>query len=555
MDPDLRDLLAAWHGGEIDPARQEQLLERVRVDEPFRQAFVAEVWMLGMLKAVQSAEPRWLRLEDEIGWGVEPSTADSLEDRIVGRLGEAAVNRPRRRWWRWAIAALIPLAAILTAALFRPRGDGGARPPVAKAYPRVDASAGLAMVVKLDGVRWESGDDPHPAEGDVLAAGSLRFRSGRLTLSMLTGVSLTVEGPADVELVSDNKVVCRRGRMRVRSSVGEQGFLVCGPDSAVLDLGTEFGVNVGDDGTARARVFDGRVESAIMGGDGTFQRTRSFGENEAFEIDPPAGEIGPVAGAVDFLGPTNLAIPPLALSRDYSAAVRRSRPWGYWRFETIDGGVAVNEVAGRPAMRVVGPIRLAANLGGNRCLELPEGRDRQDLELEGLWQPPWDSGFAVELWAISERISHSTLVSISSPQDENNHVMLLELTSRNLLHRPASVRFLHRWPPGGSGGDNLYSHVPYVPYRWHHVVAQYRGDRIELFVDGEAMPPLSVAPGHGGEPCKLLVGRLTTRPGTGISIDRPLIGRIDEMALYDHPLTIDEVREHQRLGARTSPSP
>jgi hypothetical protein len=159
------------------------------------------------------------------------------------------------------------------------------------------------------------------------------------------------------------------------------------------------------------------------------------------------------------------------------------------------------------------------------------------------------------LWALSERISHTTLVSMTAPHDSNNHLLLLELTSRNLLHPPALVRFLHRWPPGGSGGDNVYSHTPYIPYRWHHIVGQYRKDRIELFVDGEPVLSLSVAPGHAEQSCRVLLGRLTTRPGTGISVDRPLVGRIDEFALYDHPLADDEVREHHRLGTGPSPSP
>jgi hypothetical protein len=49
------------------------------------------------------------------------------------------------------------------------------------------------MVIKLDGVTYELTGEPHPSDGDVLAAGRLRFLSGRATLSMLTGVVLDVE--------------------------------------------------------------------------------------------------------------------------------------------------------------------------------------------------------------------------------------------------------------------------------------------------------------------------------------------------------------------------
>jgi hypothetical protein len=549
MEPDLNDLLAAWLGRDVDPARREELLARLRRDETFRRAFVAEVWMLGKLKAVQSPESRWLRLEDELGWSAAEATAgEALEDRVVSRLPLPKLARPRAwRGWAGAAAALVLLGAGLALWSWPRRGE---RPRAAtRAYPKVDPQAGLAIVVKLDGVQWNMGDDPPPGEGDVLAPGRLRFRSGRIVLSTLTGVMVAAGGPADLELVSNEQVVCRQGRLRVRSPAGQRGFVVSGPNSAVLDLGTEFGVNTDPDGTARARVFDGQVESALTGADGAPQRTRLFRVNEAFAIDPRAGQIESVAEPVDFLGPLNLTAPPLVLGADYPAAVGRSRPWGYWRFESSDGETIANEIAGRPALRVVGPIRLAGGPGGNRYAEFPAGPERKNLELDALWHPTWRSGFAVELWVLSEQVGHASLVSMTAPHDTNNHLILLELTSRNLLHKPASVRFLHRWPPGGTDGDNLYSLAPYVPYRWHHVVGQFRGDRIELYLDGAAMPPLSVNPAHPDEPCRILVGRLTTRPGHGISIDRPLVGRMDELALYDHPLTAEEIRDHSRLGA------
>jgi hypothetical protein len=68
MKEDLSDLLSAWLGREIDPARCGELLARLRVDDEFRQEFVPEIRMYGMLRTVQSAEPRWLRLEDDLGW-------------------------------------------------------------------------------------------------------------------------------------------------------------------------------------------------------------------------------------------------------------------------------------------------------------------------------------------------------------------------------------------------------------------------------------------------------------------------------------------------------
>jgi hypothetical protein len=110
------------------------------------------------------------------------------------------------------------------------------------------------------------------------------------------------------------------------------------------------------------------------------------------------------------------------------------------------------------------------------------------------------------------------------------------------------LRLLHRWPAGWEGGDNTYSRDPYVPYRWHHLVGQVAGGRIELFADGEPSSQLSITPEHADIACQFILGRLTALPGTGLTIDRPFVGRLDEVALYDHPLSPEEVREHHRLG-------
>jgi hypothetical protein len=562
MEPDLCDLLSAWLGREVEPARREELLERLRRDEAFRREFVAEIRMLGMLKTVQSPESRWLRLEDELGWSAaEPSPGEALEDRVVRKLDDPPP--PRRSWPRvgGSVAAAAALLAAVSFATFGPK-----RPPAtpgagARPYPKVDTATGLAMVVKLDGVRWEPTGDPHPSEGDVLAEGRLRFGAGRAVLSMLTGVVLDVEGPADVELLDTDRVLCRRGRVRARVPAGAEGFRVLGPNAAVVDLGTEFGLNVGADGKLRGRVFKGRVEAALLSAAGTPQRSffldaTKANASKAFEIDSRSGHIEPVAASEDYVPASDPAAPPLTLSADYSAAVLRGRPWGYWRFESLKGGVVPNEVAGRPPLNATGPVRLGAapGSGGNRWVELQEAEGPQFLAMRDPWHPSWTPGYAVEFWCLPGSISHASLVSLVTPKDTDHHVFLMELTSRNRLtiHKPDSVRLLHRWPPGWEGGDNTYSQEPYVPYHWHHVVGQVNGDRIELFMDGRLSSSLSITAGHEDRPCQLILGRLTGLPGSGLSVDRPFVGRMDEVALYDRPLSAGEVRDHYRLGALPS---
>jgi hypothetical protein len=238
----------------------------------------------------------------------------------------------------------------------------------------------------------------------------------------------------------------------------------------------------------------------------------------------------------------------LTLDAGYTAAILESRPWGYWRFESMDGDMVPNEIAGRSPLRSTGPIRLETGPGDrlNHWASFRASHNPQFLEMTQPWQPTWQPGYAIEFWCLSESIGHASLLSLVSPKDTDHHVFLLELTSRNRLtiHKPASVRLLHRSVPGWEGGDNAYSQNPYVPYRWHHVVGQVDANRIELFLDGQLSSTLSIAPDHKDLPCQLIIGRLTSRPGSGLSVDRPFVGNIDELTLYDHPLTATEIRNH-----------
>jgi hypothetical protein len=559
---DLIDLIAASRGEDLAPGRLEQLLARLREDEAFQQAYVDEIRMLGMLKAVQSMEPRWLRLQDELGWGpAEQKREGDFETELMGRVRDARPRRGLGSWRRPALAALAIGLAIGLAALAWPgmrRGAGPiALPAPSPAYPRVDVEHGLAMVIKLDKVEWARADEPHPAEGDILASGRLQIRSGRATLSMLEGVVLIVEGPADLDLISDARVFCRQGKLRARVPKGAEGLVISSPSAAVLDLGTEFGLNVQDGGKSQVKVFEGKVEAVVKTGPGSENLTRLMDARQVAEIVPGSGEIEAADGSVGFIGPLDLAPPSLALDPDYPKTVLASKPWGYWRFESMNGVAIPNEVPGRPSLLATGPIGLTDASADNHGVVFKAGESLQYLAMDGLWEPSAGRGYAVELWFLSESIDHSSLVSMPSPKDTNHHLLFLEIESRNryALHPPASVRFLDRWPPSLGGGHNIYSENRYIPYRWHHLVGQMNGGRMELYLDGEPTRSTRVDLDHPTAPCQVLLGRLSTVPLSQKDDSRWFYGRgfaglLDEVALYDHALSIEEIRRHHRSAAQ-----
>ena len=141
----------------------------------------------------------------------------------------------------------------------------------------------------------------------------------------------------------------------------------------MLDLGTEFGMNVEPDGKMRGKVFEGRVEAAVLNEAGTLQRSRMMkGEEPAFEIDPEPARSRRGRGRTSSSRASDLVAPPLVLDPGYQVAVLESRPWGYWRFERSPTARSPTRSPGRPPLRVDGPVRLSEPAGGE-----PERRLRR----------------------------------------------------------------------------------------------------------------------------------------------------------------------------------
>jgi hypothetical protein len=418
------------------------------------------------------------------------------------------------------------------------------------------------MVVALEGVRWDPSGGAPPSTGEVLVARRLGLRSGRATLAFLSGVTLTLEGPADLDLVSIDRVYCRVGRLRARVPQGAEGFVVAAPAAAVVDRGTEFAVNVDADGRSRVFVFEGVAEAALLDPGGSPKLTQIVERSQSFDLDPRTGRIAEAdARPEGFARSPETAPPQLALDPLYPAAVMASRPASYWRFESVSDGSFPNEVPDGPPLRPSGPVA-RDGAAGRGCAVFRAGEPVQFLSTDRLWELARSPGHAVELWVLPGEIRDASLVGLFPPKDHLAagkrgrfvHTFLLELTAydRGSLFKPASVRFLHRWPLDTRVGHNIVSEAVYVLRRWHHVVAQKNGGRLELYFDGELDRAMPLEPDHPTMSCRLVVGRRTPDPNEPRD-ERPFTGRIDELAIYDHPLSSDEVRGHYRLANQEVP--
>jgi Concanavalin A-like lectin/glucanases superfamily/FecR protein len=554
-------LFSSWCDGSLSVAQAERLDSLVRTDAEFRKLFLEYMDLHAILSvdvnpapASSRAGPDLRSMEGEGDEGGEGAVRRIIGGAYGSDARPATFRLPGHwagsRMWRAAAAAVLLVGV---AALLRSRDRQEAmvvsRPPL--------PNASLAVVINQVDAHWDASDGPAPVETGMIAARRLRLQSGLATLAFLSGVTLTLEGPADVDLVSIDHVFCRRGRLRARVPKGAEGFVVASPRSAVVDAGTEFALNVGDDGKSHVMVFEGSVEAALLDEDGSSRRVQFVGRGRSFDLDSCTGRIAESAARPEGFIPTpDLPVPALTLDPAYSTAILSSRPRGYWRFETLAAAAIPNEVPGGPPMRVNGPVAIDG-AAANGCAVFRAGAPEQFLSTDVLWELARAPGHAIELWFWSEGYSYASLVSLFPPRELNVpaqtsrylHSFLLELTAhdRQSLHKPASIRLLHRWPLDIQVQVNTYSAGVYIPRHWHHVVAQKQGDLMQVYLDGAPARPLVLDSEYPTLACNLVVGRRT--PDTLDPKDsRSFVGRLDELAIYDHTLTAEEVHHHFQLA-------
>jgi hypothetical protein len=438
---------------------------------------------------------------------------------------------------------------------------------VASSAPAEPPAAGaeLATVVRVEHLLWD-GDGPAPGEGSVVSSGRLRLRGGRLTLAFFSGVVLTVEGPADLELRAADRVFCHHGKLRARVPRGAEGFTVLTAGYEVVDLGTEFALNLEPGGRARVMLFEGEAAVSVLDKDGRSVRGALLEKKRSVEIDPGDGHIYDIPPRPEeFVPLVEFVPPPLELDPGYATEILAARPWGYWRFEALADGRIPNEVAGRPALEARGGVSLERSPGGNHYARFRPDDHAQAFLMDGEWTPPRLTGYAIELWVQADLPSpdafgQTALVGLIDVDDAKTekHLSYLELTARGRRspHEPCAIRFLDRWPANVSGGSDVFSRRTVVPSLWRHVVGQKAGDVLELYLDGERVgsTPAKTNARGADDPataaCRLLVGRLKQRSRPPfLSEVRAFEGRLDELAVYDRPLSTEEIRRHARLRA------
>lgn len=238
---ELRGLLDAVCEESIAPEQMARLEEIVLAD-PEAESFYVQY--MGM----------WAEMHRHFA----PATAGRAAEHIRER--QAAPVRSARKRRLSIIGLAVCGLASAAALLFMFLGLHGPTPngeSVAQAGEPIDNS--VAVLSQVAGAEWEGPGQPTGA-GAPLAPGKLRLKRGLARIEFYSGATVILEGRAELELISPDKVRCTHGKLRATVPPQAIGFTVDVPGLHLVDRGTEFGVAVADGTPTEVHVFKGKVE-------------------------------------------------------------------------------------------------------------------------------------------------------------------------------------------------------------------------------------------------------------------------------------------------------
>lgn len=127
--------------------------------------------------------------------------------------------------------------------------------------------------------------------GDAVEPGSFEVTRGLMRLDFSNGAKVTVEGPAEFEVIDDMRMILHRGVVTATIPESAIGFVVDTDSAQVVDLGTSFGVSVNEDRLTDVCVFEGEVEVSLAGRNATESVPRLVKEGEAIRTVKGSGSI------------------------------------------------------------------------------------------------------------------------------------------------------------------------------------------------------------------------------------------------------------------------
>lgn len=183
---------------------------------------------------------------------------------------------------RFAIAACTIAATLLAIIAIQPRPSA---PLPVVATIDDSANARWMIITEQAGRRFSiptSADEGQP----IYQTERWRLEQGFADVSTLTGATLSLQAPCEIEFVSANHVKLAEGRLIAECNTFEsKGFTVDTKVRRLVDLGTEFGVWIDVNDALFAEVFDGEISVEIISEEGLVASAKTLKQEGVLTVD------------------------------------------------------------------------------------------------------------------------------------------------------------------------------------------------------------------------------------------------------------------------------
>ncbi len=462
---------------------------------------------------------------------------------------------------RWAPIAIAAGVAFVFGLLFMKmsgaeKGGGerrAAQTPTPSAPEEAEPSAeGFAVVRNLFDARWPDGQRSLK-EGESLGFESLRLDAGVVEIQFYSGATMVVEGPAEIALKSAWEAACREGAVRMRVPPAARGFRLNAPETEIVDLGTEFGLEVRN-GRSHVVVIDGEISFKHRSGSERIVRKGAAwnlpdGGDE--ELDVSGRVAFPDAGNFNLLAQTRRRTDFERWIAHRKSLARDARVIAYYTFDRPDPAALIASVAEPRNPELDGAVVLAETTDGRwpgmkQALEFRRPGSRVRVRIPGEF-----SAFTFAAWVRVDSLDrrYNALFMGDGYENGEPHWQIRDDGKLMLSVMVDDARSLPGHP------QSRFHHVYFSPPiwdlsksgQWLHLASIFdpKNKRVTHHVNGEKISEEAILPefqvgalrigageiGNWGEPFR-------ATPWFAI---RNLNGRIDELVILDAALSDEEV--------------
>ncbi len=406
-----------------------------------------------------------------------------------------------------------------------------------------------ATLTKAVGAQFafvENGDKPL-VDGMQLRQGVYELLKGLIEIEYRSGAVLVVRAPATFDLVDEACVRLEDGQLAAHVPKDAIGFRIESPGATVIDLGTDFAVQAVKDKESEVHVFNGEVLVDLHGGKGRTSDLLRLVTGKAARVDYFTG----MPSGIDLNNQQFLR----SLREDdssYAQAVMALDPAVYYRMEPTGDGTQLIDASASGADAKIHFGRATA--------------------------PLWTSGRVGAALALGGPAQETFAAASEYPQAEGDSMSVAAWVYARARPRWASIA--KNWAGGsrdrGQFHFGLYDDVgelevhmvddqgkevvvrdttPLPLNTWHHVAFVADGKELRLYRNGREVASTPFRALHRDPRIKALA--IGTK--LNLSGDAPeerdfnmWDGRLDELAVFNHALTADQILSLYELSAATT---